>query len=381
VCVLRVCARADHDLVNSERHPWLGSYKPDLFVILRPYWRTKTRKDDYAYKCGVPFSKRVWNTVRCIIDVKNSISNEDRGQLKDYACAMCASEVTRGVPTHGMLIDRSLSVECYIFNDGEATQCTTGSLLDEGSKEFLSQFLCWGGEQHPQLHSQLKGVIEECNGEDPRLLGIGGSGAVYDTCFGGTHFALKIISKERSLVALKEEIALNQLASEVGATGHVPVVHGRWTREDCVALQLCPVGVANTVIESKQMLVAALTSLRALHRSGWTHGDARWPNFIFCDGKAVLIDFETANKSEEIFLKLQDVYRLIASVCNLAESNNLRKDAVFIVESGMKHQQPLVAAAIREYTNSLTAENPKPFLDAAAASLNRICHEVTSNHE
>lgn len=363
--------------MNSESFAWLGgrNFKPDLFVILHPYWRRKEPKAPLeGVDYGVPFSEPVWGTVRCVIEVKKSNAASGLGQLQEYARELSS---TRGERVRAMLIDMSLNFVALEYEVAEPVDGVFGSLREEGAREFLSGFLCWNTAGLPQMYLDLQKAMHEASlsGAQVEVLGTGGSGVVYKVTQGEDVCALKVVSGCNCAFGTAEVRNLRQLTDD--GVANVPQVFACLESAELVVMQLRPVGgPAPGKGPSVRNVRLALTALLSLHRHGWAHGDARWPNFVFVRDSAMLIDFATAVRGASERDKQDDVYRLLASICELPGSNQLGMLAARLVRQALLPKlYDDVEVAIDVYCQCLAAATEEGSLEREL----KLCAECLCN--
>jgi len=250
--------------------------------------------------------------------MEESFSHKSFGQIRDYAEALTAS---RGAGcAHLMLINRHLDFRCLVFRGSFPKKMFRGQLTDAGSLEFLSAFLCWC-EELPGMYQDLVTAVGKERAMQVQYLGRGAASVVYrDVANDGRECALKITAQLRPGVTEAETLR------RLGGDGQLfPVLLEFQKGANWCLLRVAPVGeprLADTVT-----LVSALRCLFQLHQRGWSHGDARWVNFVFVKERAILVDFATAMEEAAVSAMVEDVYRLLASVCNLDDSNVLSANA------------------------------------------------------
>lgn len=142
-----------------------------------------------------------------------------------------------------------------------------------------------------------------------KKLGRGGFGRVYEVVDerDGKHYALKLFENIYNQKRLSEQIILLKLLNDSSLflktfltkrIGSVYII----VMEQCSGSNLEKAVENKGVFSEKQLLSflkQALDALEVLHQKGYIHCDVKPENFVECQGKYFLIDFDVARKASE----------------------------------------------------------------------------------
>ena len=300
-------------LINSENLAWLDNLaaplrpnqrlKPDLFVAplvcIEEQTGTPSQGSGDCFIFGRLANSRLQRDgcVREVYEAKlPDLSAAHFGELVKYH---------RLFPDEcrGMLFNRS---QFWLFQThaGYPLRLVRSEWTAPGSADVVSGFFEDNAPPQPQLMVVLRHLLtalDLCHApvDGTAVLGAGGMGHVFAVRRAGSpeRLALKVVAAGTRALWMRDlTIEFNALtaAAQRGAPV-VPVIAGSL----CLAghegggFLLARCGVPFDATASLAACTAAFAALAALHDCAIVHGDARLPNLLLVDGKAMWIDMAT----------------------------------------------------------------------------------------
>ena len=335
-----LCREAGLEFVNTEEWEWIqvqhgkagNEMKPDgssslpgLFIPQRVAPNMEDIRDPTG---NFFFGQPVWKVrdMYFIWEFKCHITPRDRG--KAYSNLSHLSH------------DDKVNIYTCVLGDNDGFVCTTmqrGVVLTNeaapwtmtGSKQYLLKQLCRFVARNPWVSS----LRELCVEHELKVIGFLGSGS-YGRCFkvrtaSGLERALKLVlvaSQENpplvltlvsnELKHLKEELSGFPNVVKVESDSLIKVTDSE--KVVAVGYLMSEVGIPLEASEcqNRETLKHILSSLMALHREGYYHGDARLTNVLRKVGGGYMwIDFMVFGVAADfIGLQKEDMRSLIASV-------------------------------------------------------------------
>jgi len=364
-------------LVNSEGTGWLDApqaplpadqlKRPDLFATWAPFWAGRVDAARGAVGRLAHRALQLDGCARELYEAKlgvGELTSKHFGQLVDYHSRVPG-------PVRGVLFN-ARAFWLYESRSHMPLNLIKSEWGARGSRALLREF--FDAAPEPPLVPLLRHLCREL-GVAPRLvaaagaeraakgatsafLGAGGSARVFCVAKEGAAapFALKA-SVTLSRADLEYEYTALERAAAAGAPV-VPVVPGSLVffvddagahggggfllRDVCASAQL----------DSLPRYVAAFAALRALHATGFAHGDARRPNLVErgrgADAELLWIDLRAAAPGALAVAQRADARTLAASALGLPQGSALpaRVDAELAGVPGAAASYASLAAAV-----------------------------------
>ena len=309
-------------LVNSERHRWVqdsspfgAASNPDMFVCHPAFFKSNKSARDSTFD-GEDFhfgDLAHWDlrdSVVAIVEWKSIIGPNDNsalGEGVEYSRRIMHTGNNTSVPlddpmvriTRVILADRD-NFYLVLCQGGVAIECDWGMWTDAGSEDAIIKFI-QNGASHRRWVDAISSLCIEFqvtlvhNHDNPCFLGRGACGRVFRVQTNvGCECALKVVLDDSHCSMIHEEESKYESSKDqLAQLGCVVTISRIFTSPDrkFAGLLSSPVGVSFRRI--KQHTVSAVMGLRSLALSGFQHGDARWPNVVIHEGKAVWLDLRT----------------------------------------------------------------------------------------
>lgn len=317
-------------LVNSERHNWVEDTspvgalsRPDMFVCNPAFFASNQTEGDKKYTkenflFGAPAHWNLRDCLEVVIECKRNIVGDFSalGQGVEYARRIMYAGREVHVPldrtmvciTRLILADRD-SFYLVLCQRGEAVNCVWGNWTDPGGLEAMVDHLAHRISERRWVsaisslckHFDVDPIVQSADNPSvkrPCFLGRGASGRVFgvvsksDQKVYGLKVALESIScdhlRQESLIYASEKKQLHAL-------GYIVSLSELYLdpANQFAGLLVSPVGHAFQ--KTKKNIISAVLALRNIANSGCQHGDARFPNVVIHDGKAIWLDLKTFN--------------------------------------------------------------------------------------
>ena len=330
----------------SQSDPWLESskkfpqtnLKPDALAIHRAFLNEKQNEASHLRR-GSPAHKSLYlGTV--LIDFKLEKDSTAFGELVNHLQHLfVGAEPYNPKPfvVKGALAYKA-GIDLVSMSNGNVFFLEHVSWTAGGSAGLLSSFFA---EENPTalvLNEALKEMdlkLYDVNRCHNRFLGVGGSGSVFwvDSAQGGARrgMALKVVTGPSNTLRLKAEYENNQAVALRAADVIVKATKMvRCVENDGAGLLMEEVG--NEVEASDVNLDRGLGALVSLHKSGFSHGDARRQNLLNCLGRFKWCDLQFAvdmtaqsDKKKEIKFS-EDLSTFLKSFGKALQGNQLDRD-------------------------------------------------------
>jgi len=338
-------------LVNSEVSPWLDALhaplsldqrkRPDLFVTWAPFWSGCHVAEVGAVGKLASRALQLDGCVREFYEAKRGdgeLTPTDFGQLVDYHSRVRGT--VRGVLFNARVFWLYQSVRHLPVS---LTKCEWGARGSRAAlRAFLDatpepplvpllRFLCRKLAVEPRriTASGVEPAAAEAGARASAFLGAGGSARVFCVAqlAGAAELRALKVSSQLTRADLTYEFNALKNAAQAGAPV-VPVVDGSlaFFVDDAGELRgggfLLRDVCTRVDVDSAARCTAAFAALRALHASGFAHGDARVPNLLTRGSGAraelVWIDLRAAAADALESAQRADGRTLAASVLNAA---------------------------------------------------------------
>jgi hypothetical protein len=359
-------------LVNTERHAWVEDKHfmgrpsaPDMLVTHPAFFRFIRTNADIQTNAHGPnpngflFGKLAhWDlrdAIEVIVEWKLDIGQNDfsgLGEGIEYARRImhianedrhCPLDESKVSITRVIIADRK-GFQLVVCMGGCACECVVGKWSDTGSKDTLIEFIAAKQDRKSvnaidQLCKKFSCEVVTPTQESRCFLGRGSTGRVFRVSrvqqkgSGSQQFALKVALGELGCSRIRDEVdnftklfdTLNELSCVVTmVSSHIE------SNKAFAGLLLGPVG--EELPRTKHAILAAIDGLKQLAMKGLYHGDARLPNVVWLNNKALWLDFRTM-----IHVSLQPGDSFIADVKMFVESFHVSVNMEVIEKEAKKY--------------------------------------------